>query len=75
MAELDLRRLVVEYPGGAFSDRALLRLAQGAIARAEDDRGLEYLELLLRDYPQSPLRDEARSLSANIREALDVSSN
>ena len=39
MAELDLRRLVVEYPGGPFSDDALIRLAHGARAQSDDVTG------------------------------------
>ena len=66
MAELDLRRLVVEYPGGPFSDDALIRLAHGARAQSDDVKALEYLDVLLRDYPESPLRGEARSLAAQI---------
>ena len=66
MAELDLRRLVVEYPGGPFSDYALLRLAQGAWARSQNSRALQHLEMLLRDYPESQLRAEARSLTSQI---------
>lgn len=63
MAELDLRRLVVEYPGGPFSDQALIRLSHGARAQSDDVQALEYLEVFLRDYPESPLRNEARSLA------------
>lgn len=62
MAELDLRRLVVEYPGGSFSDEALLRLAHAARLRRDDQAAVDYLEILVRDYPESPHRVEARSL-------------
>ena len=60
-AELDFRRLVIEYPGGAFSDRALLRLAQGAWARGDVERAEQHLEQLGRDYPGSPVVREART--------------
>lgn len=60
MAELDYRRLVVEYPGGPWSDAALLRLAQGAEFRGEASDARQYLEILVRDYPDSPHRVEAR---------------
>lgn len=70
MAAVDLRRLVVRYPGGPYSDRALFRLAQGARALSEEIRALEYVEDLLRDYPESALRDRAELLSGEIRSDL-----
>ncbi|TVP43333.1 MAG: hypothetical protein EA350_13885 [Gemmatimonadales bacterium] len=60
-AELLYRRLVVEFPGGAWSDQALIRLSHGARARGEVDVARRYLEILIRDYPGSPHRVEARS--------------
>jgi hypothetical protein len=62
MAERDLRRLVIEYPGGPYSGRALLRLVRGAQARSDASRALSYLGTLLSDYPQSALQAEARLL-------------
>jgi len=59
MAELDFRRLVLEFPGGPFSDDALVRLA---LAAEEDGRLREadsHLKKLIRDYPSSPLRPDA----------------
>ena len=70
MAAIDLRRLVVRYPGGSYSDRALLRLAQGAWVLSEEVRALEYLEDLLRDYPETRLRERAQALSGEIQAAL-----
>lgn len=70
MAAIDLRRLVVRYPGGPYSDRALFRLAQGARALSEEIRALEYIEDLLRDYPGSDLRNRAEVLSGEIRSDL-----
>ena len=70
MAAVDLRRLVVRYPGGPYSDRALFRLAQGARAFSEEVRALEYLEDLLRDYPRTSLRERAGALSGEIQAAL-----
>ena len=70
MAAIDLRRLVVRYPGGPYSDRALFRLAQGARALSEEIRALEYVEDLLRDYPESSLRSRAEVLSGEIRSNL-----
>jgi hypothetical protein len=60
-AELLYRRLVVEFPGGAHSDEALYRLAQGAQARGDTEAATRYLEILVRDYPASPLRVTARA--------------
>ncbi len=70
MAEVDLQRLVVRYPGGPYSDRALLRLAQGAWVRSEPVRALEYLEVLQRDYPESSLRNRAESVTEQIEAVL-----
>ncbi|MSR22188.1 MAG: hypothetical protein EXR92_01390 [Gemmatimonadetes bacterium] len=67
-AELDYRRLVVEYPGGAYSDQALIRLAQGSLARSDVSAAQQYLTIFLRDYPESPLRVEARSLMSRLEE-------
>jgi len=61
LAELDFRRLVVEYPGGSFSDAALLRLAMIARARGDLAGARQYLQILVRDYPESPYRVEART--------------
>lgn len=60
-AELLYRRIVVEFPGGAWSDQALLRLASGAQARGEFEPAQRYLQILVRDYPSSPFRVEARA--------------
>ena len=59
MAELDFRRLVLEYPGGPFSDDALHRLAliaewEGRLREADS-----HLKKLIQDYPSSPFRAEA----------------
>jgi cell division septation protein DedD len=68
MADLDYRRLVVEFPGGPNSDEALLRLSRGAEARGDLPAARRYLSILVRDYPDSPHRPEARSLLARIPE-------
>jgi hypothetical protein len=59
MAELDYRRLVVEYPGGPYSDDALLRLAQAAEEGGRLRQADSHLNKLIQDYPTSPLRPEA----------------
>jgi hypothetical protein len=51
--------LVVEYPGGAYSDRALSRVAQDAEMRRDWARAAHLWETLVRNYPQSPLREGA----------------
>jgi len=68
MADLDYRRLVVEFPGGAHSDDALLRLSRGAEARGDLAAARRYLSILIRDYPESPHRPEARALLARLPE-------
>ena len=59
MAELDLRRLVLEYPGGPFSDDALFRLALFADARGELREAQSSFRELARNYPVSPYRRDA----------------
>jgi len=61
-AGLDYQRLVLEYPGGPYSDRALLRLAQAAKAQGDHERARDHLRVLLRDYQASPHRLEAGRL-------------
>ena len=66
MAGLDFQRLVLEYPGGSYSDEALLRL--GLISAAADDlpRAAGYFRTLVTDYPRSPQRRRAQEwLSEN----------
>jgi cell division protein FtsN len=63
-AAVDYQRLVVEYPGGPFSDRALLRLAQAAEAQGDAARARALLSSLMRDYPTSPRRLEAGKMLA-----------
>jgi len=60
MAGLDFQRLVLEYPGGSYSDEALLRL--GLISAAANDlpRAAGYFRTLVTDYPRSPQRRRAQ---------------
>ena len=53
MAALDYQRLVVEYPGGPYSDQALYRLAQAAEARRDARGAARHFENLAKDYPAS----------------------
>jgi len=64
IAEVDYLRLVVEYPGGRFSDKALLRLAQGAGAKGDGAASQRYLQMLFRDYPESSEQARARAFLA-----------
>jgi hypothetical protein len=61
MAELDLRRLVLEFPGGPYSDDALLRLAQSADLKGDLRQAHAHYTALLRGYPSSPLRRAAEA--------------
>ncbi|MHB1192642.1 MAG: SPOR domain-containing protein [Longimicrobiales bacterium] len=60
-AALDFNRLVVEYPGGPFSDLALLRLAQASYAAGDSAAAAAQVERLLQEYPSSPIRSEAEA--------------
>jgi cell division septation protein DedD len=52
---------VVEYPGGPFSDLALLRLAQASYAAGDSAAAAAQVERLLQEYPSSPIRSEAEA--------------
>lgn len=60
-ADLDFRRLVVEYPGGPFSDQALFRLAQLAHAAGDSSSAAGHVDRLVQEYPASPVRREAQA--------------
>ena len=60
-AAIDFRRLVIEYPGGPYSDQALFRLAQGAFAAGDSVAAAEHVARLAREYPTSPTRREAEA--------------
>jgi hypothetical protein len=57
----DYRRLTVEYPGGAYSSEAHFRLIQEAASRGDWTTAAAHLDILERDYPNSPRGAEARS--------------
>lgn len=60
IAEVDYQRLVEEFPGGRYSDKALSRLGLIAVS-AEDPLGAAgYFEALVSEYPTSDLRGSAR---------------
>lgn len=58
-AERAYQRLVVEFPGGPYSARALLRLGQLAHARGELPGAAERFRTVVRDYADTPQRLEA----------------
>ncbi len=60
-AAIDFRRLVVEYPGGPYSDQALFRLAQAAFAQGDSAQAARDVERLQREYPSSAARREAEA--------------
>ncbi len=58
-AEMDYRRIVVDYAKSPRVEDALIRLSQLEIARANYDGALRHLNVLITDYPQSPSRPRA----------------
>ncbi len=60
MAELDFRRLVLEFPGGPYTDDALFRLGLSAASKGELREAQSHFDRLVRDYPSSPRVQEAR---------------
>ncbi len=58
-AEMDYRRIVVDYPRSPRVEDALIRLSQLEIARANYDGAIRHLNTLMTDYPQSPSRARA----------------
>ncbi|MEO8575695.1 MAG: SPOR domain-containing protein [Gemmatimonadales bacterium] len=58
-AEMDYRRLVVDYSLSPRVDDALIRLAQLELARANYDGALRHLNRLAAEHPDSPARGRA----------------
>jgi len=71
-AELDFQRLVLEFPGGDFSDQALLRLAQAAWAEGDGEAMEVWMDRLAREYPASPVVGEARAWREAAGEVAEV---
>lgn len=61
LAAIDYQRLVTEFPGGPYSDRALLRLAQAAHVGEDIPRATDHYRHLVRDYPGSVHRADAEA--------------
>ncbi len=58
-AEMDYRRIVVDYPHSPRVEDALIRLAQLEMARANYDGALRHLSRLALEHPDSPARARA----------------
>jgi cell division septation protein DedD len=58
-AEMDYRRIVVDYPQSPRVEDALIRLSQLEIARANYDGAIRHLNTLIAEHPQSPSRARA----------------
>jgi cell division protein FtsN len=63
-AEMDYRRIVVDFPRSPRVEDALIRLAQLEIARANYDAALKHLNQLVTEHPESPSRARASYWSA-----------
>jgi cell division septation protein DedD len=68
-AARDFRSLVIEYPGGRYTAQALFRLAQGSLATGDGERARTYLASLTRDYPGSPVGENAEAWMARAEAA------
>ncbi len=58
-AEMDYRRLIVDFPVSPRVEDALIRLAQLDIARANYDGALRHLNRIAAEHPDSPARGRA----------------
>ena len=58
-AEMDYRRIVVDYPQSPRVEDALIRLSQLEIARANYDGAIRHLNTLIAEHPASPSRGRA----------------
>jgi cell division septation protein DedD len=58
-AEMDYRRVVVDYPRSPRVEDALIRLAQLELARGSYDAALQHLNRLAAEHPDSPARARA----------------
>ncbi len=61
IADVDFRRLVMEFPQGSFTGQARLRLAQSAHAQGDLAGATEHFVALERDFPAGGLRLAARA--------------
>jgi len=63
-AEMDYRRIVVDFPASPRVEDALIRLAQLEIARGNYDGALRHLNRIATEHPDSPSRARAGYWSA-----------
>lgn len=63
-AEIDYKRIVVDYPTSPRAEDALIRLAQLEMARGNYDAALNHLNRLAVEHPDSPARGRAGYWSA-----------
>jgi hypothetical protein len=72
MAELDFQRLVLEFPGGPYTDDALFRLGLSADQRGELREARGHFDRLVREYPSSPRIEEAQGWIRFHQEEVDA---
>ncbi|MEP6905683.1 MAG: SPOR domain-containing protein [Gemmatimonadales bacterium] len=65
-AEMDYRRIIVDYPLSPRAADVYLRLAQLELARADYDGALQHLTRLTLEYPASPARARASYWTARV---------
>jgi len=58
-AELDYRRIIVDYPTSPRVEDALVRIGQLELTRGEYDEALQHLRRVPAEHPSSPLRAKA----------------
>lgn len=71
LAGLDFQRLVLEFPGGSYSDEALVRLGLISSAGGDVPRAARYFQTLVTDYPRSPQRRRAQEWLAENLGAIE----
>ena len=65
-AERDYRRVIVEYPLSAYSDDALLAIAELEQARGDRAGALAHLQRFVKEHPVSPARGTAAFAAARL---------
>src|SRR4051812_16365860 len=65
-AERDYRRVIVEYPLSAYSDDALLAMAELEQARGDRAGALQHLQRFVREHPVSTARSTAAFAGARL---------
>ena len=65
-AERDYRRVIVEYPVSAYSDDALLAIAELEQARGDRAAALQHLQRFVKEHPVSPARGTAAFAAARL---------